>query len=52
MFFHLNPMYYLWRASGYWANSSIILEIVMFFVLGSLALSEASYLLLKKQEIK
>lgn len=52
MIFHLNPMYYLWRASGYWSSSNIVLEIVLFFIIGTLILSEASYLLLKNQELK
>lgn len=52
IYFHINPMYYLWKASGYWAYPSIAKEIVIYFCVGFVALSILVNFIENKHEIK
>ena len=45
-------MYYLWKASSYWADGGIVKEIVIFFFAGIIILSAAISYMFKKQEVK
>lgn len=49
---HLNPMYYLWKTSSYWADGRIVNEIVIFFFAGIVILSAGISYIFKKQEVK
>lgn len=49
---HINPMYYLWNASAFWAYPKVAKEIIVYFVISIPTLSIGTYLLLKKQELK
>lgn len=49
---HLNPMYYLWKTSSYWAGGGIVREIVIFFFAGIAILSAGIAYLFNRQETK
>lgn len=49
---YCNPMYYLWKASSFWADASIIRNNIIYLIAGSSILSILSYIVLKKREIK
>lgn len=48
----VNPMHYLWQAGGYWADSTILRDILLYFGIGLPALTGGSWLILRRQEIK
>lgn len=52
IYFHINPMYYLWKASGYWAEPGIAKEIIIFFIAGFIILSICINFIENKHEIK
>lgn len=52
VYFHINPMYYLWKASGYWAQPDITKEIIIFFITGFIFLSICINFIENKHEIK
>ncbi|MEE1057302.1 MAG: ABC transporter permease [Acutalibacteraceae bacterium] len=49
---HLNPIYYVYIAGSFWADSSVTINILLFFICAITIVSSASYILLKKQELK
>lgn len=49
---HINPMYYLWNSSSFWARNYVVVEIIVYFIAAIVVYSIASFTLLKKQEIK
>jgi len=51
VYFYINPMYYLMRASAFWAKGEVIKEILIYFCCAFSALSAASCYRLKKMEI-
>ncbi len=52
IYFYLNPMYYLWKASGFWAYQEIVKEILIYFTAGFLVLGTSAYYLMENKEIK
>lgn len=48
----INPFYYMSNASRFWADSSIVKNILLYFVISVPILLISSYFILQKQEIK
>jgi len=48
----INPMSYIWVACNYWADSALIRNVILYFVLGFIILSGLSWYLLEKREVK
>ncbi|MGX4601774.1 ABC transporter permease subunit [Faecalimicrobium sp. JNUCC 81] len=52
MFIKINPMYYWSTICAYNFNNNIISEVIMYFIVSMITLIAASYLIIRKQEIK
>lgn len=52
VYFYINPMYYLWKASGYWAHAEIVKEILIYFIVAFPTLNFIGYYLMENKEIK
>ena len=52
VFLYISPMYYLWMDGTYWANSSIIIQTILYFIISFVVLNFLGYYALKNKEIK
>lgn len=52
LYFNINPMYYLWRASGFWAFPSIAYDTIIYFVVGIIVITICTYFVQVRKEVK